>query len=88
MGSENKFIKHSDIWESVQAIINNECKELNTLDHLLRRKGWNTVAHSFLSPLGFLKTYIYIPVTVSGIPLSAKFILKLTARGTRTARLK
>lgn len=47
----NKFIKPKEIWESVQAIIKNERKELNTLDHPLQHKGWNAVIHSFLSPL-------------------------------------
>lgn len=57
MYSENKFIKHKEIWESVQAIINTECKELNTLDQPLWHKGWNAVIHSF--PFRFFFKYIY-----------------------------
>lgn len=48
MYSENKFIKHKEIWEGVRAIKNKECKELNTLNETLWHKGRNAVIHSFL----------------------------------------
>lgn len=54
MYRENNFIKHKEIWEGVRAIINKECKELNTLDESLWHKGKNAVIHSFLPPSEFL----------------------------------
>lgn len=53
MHGENKFIQHKEIWEGAYAIINNECKELNTFDHPVWHEGWNAVIHSLLSPPDF-----------------------------------
>lgn len=87
MHGENKFIQHKEIWEGAHAIINNECKELNTSDHPVRHEGWNAVIRSLLSPLDFfLKRHTRF--TVSGTPLLAGFIFKIIVWGIRIAQLK
>lgn len=93
MYRENNFIKHKEIWEGVRAIINKECKELNTLDESLWHKGKNAVIHSFLPPSEFLfkknKNFkkIYILSTVPGIPLLMEFITKIIVWRTHMAQL-